>query len=116
MADELSKDMMVGWQGGINDNIKFPQLAMENAVSDIVLPSVTAESLLSSRVNGATSGVSHIVNNNYTQQSQNSERPINLYLDGKMFGVARNNDDISRIMQEMENETIRESRGGFGYT
>ena len=56
------------------------------------------------------------ITNNYTQQSQNSERPINLYLDGKMFGVARNNDDISRIMQEMENETIRESRGGFGYT
>lgn len=55
------------------------------------------------------------ITNNYTQQSQNSERPINLYLDGKMFGVARNNDDISRIMQEMADETIRESRGGFGY-
>lgn len=55
------------------------------------------------------------ITNNYTQQSQSSERPINLYLDGKMFGVARNNDNISRIMQEMADATIRESRGGFGY-
>lgn len=116
MRDMVGKNMMLGWEIGIDRNAKVPQLAMQNAVDGVILPSVTAESLLSSRVNSATSGVSQIVNNNYTQQSQNSERPINLYLDGKMFGVARNNDDISRIMQEMENETIRESRGGFGYT
>lgn len=116
MRDMIGKNMMLGWEIGIDRNAKVPQLAMQNAVDGVVLPSVNAESLLSSRVNGATSGVSQIVNNNYTKQSQNSERPINLYLDRKMFGVARNNDDISRIMQEMENETIRESRGGFGYT
>lgn len=116
MRDMIGKNMMLGWEIGIDRNAKVPQLAMQNAVDGVILPSVTAESLLSSRVNGATSGVSQIVNNNYTKQSQNSERPINLYLDGKMFGVARNNDDISRIMQEMADETIRESRGGFGYT
>ena len=86
---------------------------MQGAVDDIKLPNVSAESVLGARVLG---GQTSNITNNYTQQSQNSERPINLYLDGKMFGVARNNDDISRIMQEMENETIRESRGGFGYT
>lgn len=116
MRDMVGKNMMLGWEIGIDKNAKVPQLAMQNAVDGVILPSVTAESLLSSRVNSATSGVSQIVNNNYTKQSQNSERPINLYLDGKMFGVARNNDDISRIMQEMADETIRESRGGFGYT
>ena len=113
VADSLSKNMMVGLEVGINKNLNLPQLAMQGAVNDIVLPNVSAESVLGARVLG---GQTSNITNNYTQQSQNSERPINLYLDGKMFGVARNNDDISRIMQEMENETIRESRGGFGYT
>ena len=113
VADSLSKNMMVGLEVGINKNLNLPQLAMQGAVNDIVLPNVSAESVLGARVLG---GQTSNITNNYPQQSQNSERPINLYLDGKMFGVARNNDDISRIMQEMENETIRESRGGFGYT
>ena len=113
VADSLSKNMMVGLEVGINKNLNLPQLAMQGAVNDIVLPNVSAESVLGARVLG---GQTSNITNNYTLQSQNSERPINLYLDGKMFGVARNNDDISRIMQEMENETIRESRGGFGYT
>lgn len=113
VADELSKKMMVGLEVGINNNARLPILAMQGAVDDIKLPNVSAESVLGARVLG---GQTSNITNNYTKQSQNSERPINLYLDGKMFGVARNNDDISRIMQEMENETIRESRGGFGYT
>ena len=113
VADSLSKNMMVGLEVGINKNLNLPQLAMQGAVNDIVLPNVSAESVLGARVLG---GQTSNITNNYTQQSQNSERPINLYLDRKMFGVARNNDDISRIMQEMADETIRESRGGFGYT
>ena len=113
MRDMIGKNMMLGWEIGIDKNAKLPQLAMQGAVDDIKLPNVSAESVLGARVLG---GQTSNITNNYTQQSQNSERPINLYLDGKMFGVARNNDDISRIMQEMENETIRESRGGFGYT
>ena len=119
MADELSKDMMVGWQGGINDNIKFPQLAMENAVSDIALPNVTAESVLSSRVSGI--GSSNSVTNNYYQtQSNNSmlealnklaNRPIVTNIDVDSTNVARATSKAMTQQQYYDERTDSRMRG-----
>lgn len=98
MRDMIGKNMMLGWEIGIDRNAKVPQLAMQNAVDGVILPSVTAESLLSSRVIGATSGASQIINNNYSSGNNSlileaidklSNRPIVTNIDVDSTNIAR---------------------------
>ncbi|NCB82401.1 MAG: hypothetical protein EOM38_08350 [Bacilli bacterium] len=114
MRDKIGRFIPEGVAVGIDKYAGKAYNAIGNLSSGLLKP-IVPEFAAGAYDIGSIGSLGNITNN-YTQQSQNSERPINLYLDRKMFGVARNNDDISRIMQEMENETIRESRGGFGYT
>lgn len=114
MRDKVGRFIPEGVAVGIDKYAGKAYTAIGNLSSGLLKP-IVPEFAAGAYDIGSIGSFGNITNN-YTQQSQNSERPINLYLDRKMFGVARNNDDISRIMQEMENETIRESRGGFGYT
>lgn len=72
IAGTLSDNMMVGLEVGINKNSNLPKLAMQGVMSDIALPSVTAESVLSSRVSGLGSS-SSVTNNNYYQTQSNNE-------------------------------------------
>lgn len=119
VADELSKKMMVGIELGINDNARLPRLAMEGVMSDIALPSVTAESVLSSRVSGI--GASNSVTNNYYQtQSNNSmlealnklaNRPIVTNIDVDSTNVARATSRATTQQQYYDERTDNRMRG-----
>ena len=119
VADELSKKMMVGLEVGINDNARLPRLAMQGVMSDIALPSVTAESVLSSRVSGI--GASNSVTNNYYQtQSNNSmlealnklaNRPIVTNIDVDSTNVARATSKAMTQQQYYDERTDSRMRG-----
>ena len=119
VADELSKKMMVGIELGINDNARLPRLAMEGVMSDIALPSVTAESVLSSRVSGI--GASNSVTNNYYQtQSNNSmlealnklaNRPIVTNIDVDSTNIARTTSKAMTQQQYYDERTDNRMRG-----
>ena len=119
VADELSKKMMVGIELGINDNARLPRLAMEGVMSDIALPNVSAESVLSSRVNGI--GASNSVTNNYYQtQSNNSmlealnklaNRPIVTNIDVDSTNIARTTSKAMTQQQHYDERTDSRMRG-----
>ncbi len=116
IAGTLSDNMMVGLEVGINKNSNLPKLAMQGVMSDIALPSITAESVLSSRVSGI--GASNSVTNNYYQtQSNNSmlealnklaDRPIVTKLDVDGTNIARaTSRPMAREMQYNERSDSR---------
>jgi hypothetical protein len=115
----IGKNMMLGWEIGIDRNAKIPQLAMQSAVDSIVLPSVTAESVLSSRVSGI--GASNSVTNNYYQtQSNNSmlealnklaNRPIVTNIDVDSTNVARATSKAMTQQQYYDERTDSRMRG-----
>ena len=119
MRDMIGKNMMLGWEIGIDRNAKIPQLAMQNAVDGVILPSVTAESVLSSRVNGI--GASNSVTNNYYQtQSNNSmlealnklaNRPIVTNIDVDSTNVARATSRATTQQQYYDERTDNRMRG-----
>ena len=119
VADELSKKMMVGIELGINDNAKLPRLAMQGVMSDIALPSVTAESVLSSRVSGI--GASNSVTNNYYQTQGNNavldavnklaNRPIVTNIDVDSTNVARATSKAMTQQQYYDERTDSRMRG-----
>ena len=119
VADELSKKMMVGIELGINDNARLPRLAMEGVMSDIALPNVSAESVLSSRVSGI--GASNSVTNNYYQtQSNNSmleainklaNRPIVTNIDVDSTNIARTTSKAMTQQQYYDERTDSRMRG-----
>lgn len=116
MRDMIGKNMMLGWEIGIDRNAKLPQLAMQGAVDGVVLPSVTAESVLSSRVSGI--GASNSVTNNYYQTQSNNavlealdkvaNRPIvtNIDVDGTNIARATSR-PMAREMQYNERSDSR---------
>ena len=116
IAGTLSDNMMVGLEVGINRNSNLPKLALQGVMSDIALPSVSAESVLSSRVSGI--GASNSVTNNYYQtQSNNSmlealnklaNRPIVTNIDVDGTNVARaTSRPMAREMQYNERSDSR---------
>ena len=119
VADELSKKMMVGIELGINDNARLPRLAMEGVMSDIALPSVTAESVLSSRVSGI--GASNSVTNNYYQTQSNNavlealnkvaNRPIVTNIDVDGTNIARTTSKAMTQQQYYDERTDSRMRG-----
>ena len=119
MRDMIGKNMMLGWEIGIDRNAKLPQLAMQSAVDSIILPSVTAESVLSSRVNGI--GASNSVTNNYYQnQSNNSilealnklaNRPIVTNIDVDSTNIARTTSKAMTQQQYYDERTDSRMRG-----
>lgn len=119
VADELSEKMMIGLELGINNNARLPRLAMQGVMSDIALPSVTAESVLSSRVSGI--GASNSVTNNYYQnQSNNSmlealnklaNRPIVTNIDVDSTNVARATSKAMTQQQYYDERTDSRMRG-----
>ncbi len=116
IAGTLSDNMMVGLEVGINKNSNLPKLALQGVMSDIVLPSVTAESVLSSRVSGI--GASNSVTNNYYQTQSNNavlealdkvaNRPIvtNIDVDGTNIARATSR-PMAREMQYNERSDSR---------
>lgn len=77
MRDMIGKNMMLGWQIGIDKNAKYPQVAMEGAVNAIV-PDVKAERVLASRLNGYQA-TSQVINNTYNSQTQyGSDRTVEI--------------------------------------
>lgn len=116
IAGTLSNNMMVGLEVGINKNSNLPKLALQGVMSDIVLPSVTAESVLSSRVSGI--GASNSVTNNYYQTQSNNavlealdkvaNRPIvtNIDVDGTNIARATSR-PMAREMQYNERSDSR---------
>ena len=119
MRDMIGKNMMLGWEIGIDRNAKLPQLAMQSAVDSIALPNVTAESVLSSRVSGI--GASNSVTNNYYQnQSNNSmlealnklaNRPIVTNIDVDSTNVARATSKAMTQQQYYDERTDSRMRG-----
>ena len=119
MRDMIGKNMMLGWEIGIDRNAKLPQLAMQSAVDSIALPNVTAESVLSSRVSGI--GASNSVTNNYYQnQSNNSmlealnklaNRPIVTNIDVDSTNVARATSKAMTQQQHYDERTDSRMRG-----
>ena len=119
MRDMVGKNMMLGWEIGIDRNAKLPQLAMQSAVDSIALPNVTAESVLSSRVSGI--GASNSVTNNYYQnQSNNSilealnklaNRPIVTNIDVDSTNIARTTSKAMTQQQYYDERTDSRMRG-----
>lgn len=116
IAGTLSDNMMIGLEVGINKNSNLPKLAMQGVMSDIALPSITAESVLSSRVSGI--GSSNSVTNNYYQTQSNNavlealnkvaNRPIvtNIDVDGTNIARATSR-PMAREMQYNERSDSR---------
>lgn len=116
IAGTLSDNMMVGLEVGINKNSNLPKLALQGVMSDIALPSITAESVLSSRVSGI--GASNSVTNNYYQTQSNNavlealnkvaNRPIvtNIDVDGTNIARATSR-PMAREMQYNERSDSR---------
>lgn len=119
VANSLSKNMMVGIEVGISKNSNLPQLAMQGVMSDIVLPSVSAESVLSSRVSGI--GASNSVTNNYYQTQSNNavldavnklaNRPIVTNIDVDGTNVARATSKAMTKQQYYDERTDSRMRG-----
>lgn len=77
MRDMIGKNMMLGWEIGIDKNAKYPQVAMEGAVNAVV-PDVKAERVLASRLNGYQAA-SQVINNTYNSQTQyGSDRTVEI--------------------------------------
>lgn len=72
----VGKNMMIGWELGIDRNAQLPKLAMDAALDDIMLPKISPESALN--IGGCMATGSGTLNNYYTtnnggSQSDNSE-------------------------------------------
>lgn len=95
MRDMIGKNMMLGWEIGIDQNSKRPQVAMAGAI-DAVLPSVTAERVLASRISkGKAEQVSNSnIYNNYNEIVDNNsdnvifEIPVIIEGDGRNWAKA----------------------------
>lgn len=74
MRDMIGKNMMLGWQIGIDKNAKYPQVAMEGAVN-AVIPNVKAERVLASRLNGYQAA-SQVINNTYNNSSSGNKDSV----------------------------------------
>lgn len=74
MRDMIGKNMMLGWQIGIDKNAKYPQVAMEGAV-EAVIPDVKAERVLASRLNGYQA-TSQVINNTYNNSSSGNKDSV----------------------------------------
>lgn len=118
MRDMIGKNMMIGWEIGIDKNAKLPKSAMQSAVDDIVLPSFTAESILSSRVGGI--GNSDNITNNYFQNQNNaiveainklSNRPIVTNIDVDSTNIARTTSKAMTQQQYYDERTSNRLRG-----
>ena len=119
MRDMIGKNMMLGWEIGIDRNAKLPQLAMQSAVDSIALPNVTAESVLSSRVSGI--GASNSVTNNYYQTQSNNavlealdkvaNRPIVTNIDVDSTNIARTTSKAMTQQQYYDERTDSRMRG-----
>ena len=105
MRDMIGKNMMLGWEIGIDKNARRPQLAMAGAV-EAVLPNISAERALASRP--ATSPIG-AVSNNY----QNSTKTINNQPQVTVNVTWKGKEDIRRTMQEIGWLTEVDERGGL---
>lgn len=76
MRDMIGKNMMLGWEIGIDKNARRPQLAMAGAI-EAVLPDVTAERALANRIDGSRTG--QIINNSYSTINNQSREGSAIY-------------------------------------
>lgn len=116
MRDMIGKNMMLGWEIGIDKNARRPQLAMAGAV-EAVLPNVTAERALASRVDGTRTG--QVINNSYSTTNNQSwndsvvyEFGIPVVVDGREIARATatyTQDELNRLARR----TRRTEEGRF---
>lgn len=105
MRDMIGKNMMLGWEIGIDRNARRPQLAMAGAV-EAVLPNISAERALASRPTTSPVGA---VSNNY----QNSMKTINNQPQVTVNVTWKGKEDIRRTMEEIGWITQVDERGGL---
>ncbi|HJF87148.1 MAG TPA: tape measure protein [Companilactobacillus farciminis] len=95
MRDMIGKNMMLGWEIGIDKNAKIPAKAMEDA-TDLVIPKVSAERVLLANGSAYRGTNSQTINNNSSSVKTIENKPLvtmNVIWQGK--------EDIKRTMETM---------------
>lgn len=107
MRDMIGKNMMLGWEIGIDRNARRPQLAMAGAV-EAVLPNISAERALASRVDGTRAG--QIINNTYNNQTttEAAGAPTYVFLES---AIEMDNRVVGKLTAKaVQTETARQSK------
>lgn len=107
MRDMIGKNMMIGWEQGIEDYSNLPETAMLGAIQGVKLPAMKAERTIGRMPTG---GSVKNVNNSTSNVANNSYSYGGLF-DGATI-IWQGKDDIRRTMQEMMWVTETE-RGGM---
>lgn len=94
MRDMIGKNMMLGWEVGIDKNAKIPAKAMNDAL-DVVIPQVKAERILASRVGRQAQSIQNI-SENTTKTIDQSSRP-SIYI-GEI--INNTDTDIPRVLEQ----------------
>lgn len=94
MRDMIGKNMMLGWEVGIDKNAKIPAKAMNDAL-DVVIPQVKAERILASRVGRQAQSIQNI-SENITKTIDQSSRP-SIYI-GEI--INNTDTDIPRVLEQ----------------
>lgn len=114
MRDMIGKNMMLGWEIGIDKNARRPQLAMAGAV-EAVIPNVgRVEKVLGSRVASPMTST-QVINNSYTTNDGNSgsrsyEIKVPVYLDSREIGYS-----TAQFVEEKNNQLQRTKRRLEGF-
>lgn len=108
MRDMIGKNMMIGWELGIEKNADLPADAITDVAKDVIAPPMRAEQVIGGRTMGI--GTGGIYNTNSVNNSNNSYSYGGLF-DGATI-IWQGKDDIRRTMQEMMWVTETE-RGGM---
>ncbi len=105
----IGKNIMIGWEQGLENYAKLPINAIDKAVDMIKLPVLRAESMIGSpMLAGATS-----INNTSATNQSNVTNNFKGFMDGATFQV-REEADMKKISEYLyrELETARTQRGG----
>lgn len=94
MRDMIGKNMMLGWEVGIDKNAKIPAKAMTDAI-DVVVPKVSAENILGGRMSG------YRANSQVINSTSSSVKTIENKPQVTMHVTWKGPEDIRRTMETM---------------
>lgn len=104
MRDMIGKNMMLGWEIGIDKNAKYPKAALENAI-DFNLPKISPEMVLAGSVKGIT-GSSYVMSRQ-TNKTINNNPVINITMEKVDVSSDEDVEETSRQLAILTEQQLR---------
>lgn len=104
MRDMIGKNMMLGWEIGIDKNAKYPNNALEEAIS-FDLPKISPEMALAGSLKGVTSHYSSTTNQ--TSKTVNNKPIINITIERADLSTEGNLEETSRQLAVLTEQQMR---------